>query len=240
MRKKLYETIEPTASDSHINTAYSMFMMAAILVSLIPLTMKAPSAFWQTAETVTTVIFCIDYVLRLVTADVKMQRGAVSFLLYPLTPMAIIDLLAIVPAFLPAAGSLRVLKVFRLLRTFKVFRAFKIFRYSKNVAIICNVIRKQRHALGAVATLAIGYIIVSALLMFTVEADTFDTFFDAVYWATVSLTTVGYGDLYPVSTIGRTVAMVSSVVGIAIVALPAGIITAGYMDEVSEGKENEH
>ena len=73
----------------------------------------------------------------------------------------------------------------------------------------------------------------SALVIFNVEPQTFDNFFEAIYWATVSLTTVGYGDIYPTSDIGRIITMISSVFGIAIVALPAGIITAGYMDEIS-------
>lgn len=91
----------------------------------------------------------------------------------------------------------------------------------------------------AVCTLALGYIIVSALIVFNVEGDSFETFFEAIYWATVSLTTVGYGDIYPVTTAGRIITMISSIFGIAIVALPAGIITAGYMDELSEEKKEE-
>ena len=74
-----------------------------------------------------------------------------------------------------------------------------------------------------------GYIIISAIVIFNVEPDSFENFFDAVYWSTVSLTTVGYGDIYPVTALGRTVAMISSFFGIAIVALPAGIVTAEYI-----------
>ena len=85
--------------------------------------------------------------------------------------------------------------------------------------------------------LAAGYILISALIIFNVEPDTFDSFFMALYWATVSLTTVGYGDIYPVSFAGRLLAMISSVFGIAIVALPAGIITADYLSEL-KGKED--
>ena len=75
---------------------------------------------------------------------------------------------------------------------------------------------------------------ISALVIFNVEPESFNSFFDAIYWATVSLTTMGYGDIYPVTTIGRIVTMVSSVFGIAIIALPSGIITAGYMDEINK------
>ena len=95
---------------------------------------------------------------------------------------------------------------------------------------------KQKEALTAVFTLAIAYILIAALVILNVEPDTFDSFFEAVYWAAISLTTLGYGDIYPVSTIGRLVTMASSFVGIAIVALPAGIITAGYMDEISRSE----
>ena len=78
------------------------------------------------------------------------------------------------------------------------------------------------------------YVPVSALVIYNIEPDSFVTFFDAVYWATVSLTTMGYGDIYPVTAAGRVVTMISSVFGIAIVALPAGIITAGYMNTLND------
>ena len=71
-----------------------------------------------------------------------------------------------------------------------------------------------------------------------IEADSFNTFFDAVYWATVSLTTVGYGDIYPITTSGRIITMISSIFGIAIVALPAGIITAGYLEALNQSEES--
>ena len=81
--------------------------------------------------------------------------------------------------------------------------------------------------------------LVSALIIFNVEPESFDTLFDAIYWATVSLTTVGYGDIYPVTTAGRVITMLSSVFGIAVVALPAGIITAGYMNAINEEKKTD-
>ena len=128
------------------------------------------------------------------------------------------------------------LKVVRVFRTMRVFRVFKAARYSKSIEIIGNVIRNSKEALFAVGTLAILYVLISALIVFNIEQDTFNSFFEAVYWATVSLTTVGYGDIYPVTTIGKFVAMISSVFGIAIVALPSGIITAGYMEELTKDK----
>lgn len=75
------------------------------------------------------------------------------------------------------------------------------------------------------------------MIIFNVEGESFESFFDAIYWATVSLTTVGYGDIYPVTKTGRIITMISSILGIAIVALPAGIITAGYMDVINSAKK---
>ena len=88
-----------------------------------------------------------------------------------------------------------------------------------------------------VSWLAVGYVLTAALLIFNLEPQTFDTFFEAVYWACVSLTTMGYGDIYPVTTVGRIITILSAFVGVAIVALPAGIITAGYMEELKNMTE---
>ena len=134
---------------------------------------------------------------------------------------------------------------FRVPRLLKILRVFKIIRYFEPLEIILSVIRKQRQILLTVLSLAIFYIFVTALIMFHAEEDInpatgkylFDTYFDAFYWAACTLTTVGYGDLYPISTLGRAISIVSSMVGIAIIALPSGIVTAGYMDELRSRKE---
>ena len=232
MRKRLYEVIEIARDDDRVSAIYDSSMMAIIILSLVPLAFKETNAVFSVINYVTAACFIVDYILRLLTADLKLKRGAASFILYPLTPMAIIDLLAILPAFTAVFAGLRLMKLLRLLRTFRVFRSFKMFRYAKSMQIISDVIREQRAPLLAVCSFAIGYVLIAALIVFNVEPDTFSNFFEAVYWATVSLTTVGYGDIYPVTTAGRIVTMVSSFVGIAIVALPAGIITAGYMDRI--------
>jgi voltage-gated potassium channel len=126
-----------------------------------------------------------------------------------------------------------------MIRALRVLRIFKGLRYSKNLIIIGNVIRSSKNSLVAVVTMAVAYILISALVIFNVEPDSFHTFFDAVYWATVSLTTVGYGDIYPVTVMGRIITMLSSILGIAIVALPAGIITAGYMREIQKEEDED-
>ncbi|WLD78205.1 MULTISPECIES: ion transporter [Actinomycetaceae] len=208
---------------------YGRIMTVLIIASLLPLCFKESSPILETIEYACVLVFIVDYLARWATADLKLRKGALSFLIYPFTPMAIIDLASILPVFNALNDALRTLRVLRL---FRALRAFKLIRYSKSASAIATVFEKQREALLAVLCLAIGYILVSALVIFNVEPNTFNTFFDAVYWAVVSLTTVGYGDLYPTSDVGRTIAMISSLMGVAVVALPSGIITAGMLDEL--------
>ena len=225
-RKTLFQIIEPHQKENAIEKAYDVFMFLTIIVSLIPLTTKSHTGVFMWLDFVSTIIFIVDYVLRLVTADYKLGKGKLSFLLYPFTFLALADLLCILPSLFLLNNSLRLFKILRMLR---ILRVFKFIRYSKNIQILTNVLKKQKDSLMIVGLLALGYIFISALIIFNVEPSTFPNFFDALYWATISLTTVGYGDIYAVSTTRKIITMISSFLGIAIVALPAGIITAGYM-----------
>ena len=237
-RKKLYDLVEPPTSDNQNRDVYDIFMFCMIIVSLLPLAFKKNETPLLVIDIICTIIFIIDYILRWITADYRIGRKVSSFFLYPLTPMAIIDLISILPGLTSVNRSLRLLKFFRLFRTFRIFRVFKAARYSKKIVIISKVFQKQKDALLVVCGLAVGYIVLSALIIFNIEPDTFSNFFEAIYWATVSLTTVGYGDIYAISTAGKIITMISSVFGVAIVALPAGIITAGYMDEIAKNKND--
>lgn len=234
MRKRIFEVIEISREGDKASRAYDLYMMFIIIASLIPLAFKETNTLFAAINAIATAGFIVDYVMRLITADMKLRRGLASFVIYPFTPLAIVDLLAILPEFTGLIPGLRLMKLLRLFRTFRVFRSFKMFRYARSVRIIAAVIKSQKAPLLAVCSLAVGYVLISALIIFNVEPDTFSNFFEAIYWATVSLTTMGYGDIYPVTTAGRIVTMVSSFVGIAIVALPAGIITAGYMEQIKK------
>ena len=232
IRQSIHELLN---GDSGNGSVYGRVMTVLIIASLLPLCFREPPAILEMVEWFCVAVFVLDYIARWCTADKQLNKGALSFVLYPFTPMAIIDLVSILPAFIvlnPAWRALRVLRLFRLVR------AFKLFRYSKSMNAIAAVFSKQKQSLLIVLGLAIGYVLVSALIIFNVEPDTFGSFFDAVYWAVVSLTTVGYGDLYPQTEIGRFIAMLSSLMGIAVVALPAGIITAGLLEEISEDNHN--
>ena len=235
MRKKIFEIIEPSQKKDVLSSIYDVFMIVVILLSILPLCFKHTSNILNIIDSVCLIIFVVDYFLRWVTADFKYnKKSLLSFLRYPSGIYAIIDIVSILPSISILNNGFKLLRIFRMARAFRVFRAFKMFRYSKSVKIIVAVFKKSKESLIAVGTLAIAYIIISALVVFNVEPESFNNFFDAIYWATVSLTTVGYGDIYPVTTIGRIVTMVSSIFGIAIVALPAGIITAGYMNEIDK------
>jgi voltage-gated potassium channel len=238
MRERLFQIIEVGEEDDKLSRAYDFFMMATIIISIIHQWSHNDTEIFTIIDKIKDVVFIADYVLRLFTADLKLKRGAVSFLLYPFTFMALIDLLSILPSVTVLKRGFRLLKIFRLLRTFKVFRIFKAFRYSKNISMIVNVFKKQRDSLVVVCGFAVAYVLVSALVIFNAEPETFPTMYDAIYWATISLTTVGYGDVYATSSIGKFITMVSAVLGIAIVALPAGIIIAGYQNEIEENKRN--
>ncbi len=234
MRKRIFEIIE-NKKDTKQSNYYNLFMVVIIIVSIIPLALKDPSQAWDIIDKVCVVIFIIDYILRWITADYKYDSHTTkSFLRYPFSFMAIIDLLSILPSFILLNKGLRLLRLLRMARALRVVRVFKVLRYSKSFDIIIAVMKRSKESLIAVCSLAVAYILVSALIVFNVEPESFNNFFEAVYWATVSLTTVGYGDIYPVTSVGRIITMVSSVFGIAIVALPAGIITAGYMREIEE------
>lgn len=235
-RKRLYEVIEVADDSDKLSGFYDVFMMITIIISIIPLAFKSSYLIFNIIDRITVFIFIFDYLLRLITADYKLNKGVKSFVLYPFTLMAIVDILAILPSLMIVNSGLRLLKVIRLLRTLRVFRVFKAIRYSNNIQMILGVFKRTKESLLVVCGIAVMYTLVSALVIFNVEPDTFDNFFEAVYWATVSLTTMGYGDIYPVSVAGRIVTMISSFMGIAIVALPAGIITSGLMEEINNKK----
>ena len=243
IRDKIWYLVQTTAGDgvfTGLDDIYDYTMIALIIVSMVPLAFKGSHPVLDVVDKVCAVAFIIDYAFRWITADYfNPKRGKLAFVIYPFTPMAVLDLLSILPSLSIISSGFRLLKLVRLLRTVRVFRAFKFVRYSKNIKILTSVLKQQKRALGCVCLLALAYVLISALLVFNVEPETFSDYFEAVYWATVSLTTMGYGDIYPVTTFGRIVTMASSFIGIAIVALPAGIITAGYMDALRNYHEEE-
>lgn len=243
----LFNKIRETAfqivarGDKHktASRVYDLFMLTMIAISVLPLVFRGHYPIFTAFDYVSTVAFILDYIVRWSTADLLLKRGSKSFVIYPLTPMAIIDLVSILPGLNVIDKSF---KLFRLTRIFYIFRVLRLFRYSHKIMSFLAILKKQKDVLLSVLLLAIVYIFITAIVMFNVEPDinpatgqpTFKSFFDALYWSTTTLTTVGYGDIVPVSTAGRIVSMLSAVFGVAIIALPSGVITGAYLGQLKK------
>lgn len=244
-RKLLYNIVERDSANSKASKTYDWLMMAMIVVSIVPLMFREQIPLFIWLDRISVSVFIFDYICRWITADIKHQsmKKWIAFFVYPFTPMAIVDLMSI----LPSLGLFsRAFKVLRVLRIMKLTRVIRLLRYSRRIQTLAIVLKKESHVLLTVLGIAVFYIFSTALIMFNVEMNNtsetgvvvFNDFFDALYWATTTLTTVGYGDVYPVSDFGRVVSMISSVFGVAIIALPSGVITASYLEELRKVKQN--
>ena len=241
---RIYDLINKDKKGMWASRLYDWYMLVMIIASIVPLMFIEDYPIFTTIEWITVSAFVVDYAFRWLTSNILLKKGWISYLIYPFTPMAIIDLLSILPGF----GLINTeFKLLRLTRLLKIVRLLKLFRYSHKITMFFRVLVKERSVLLSVLVLAIFYILITALIMFNIEPhtnpitgeQTFNSFFDAVYWATVTLTTVGYGDLTPVTDVGRFISMISSLFGVAIIALPSGVITASYMEELKEYKEQQ-
>ena len=235
-RKELFDIVE-TESTSLVSKIYDGLMLSLIILSLVPLAFREQTATLIWLDKISVTAFIIDYLLRLITADYKLPQYKKwqAFLLYPFTLLAIIDLLSIVPSF---SFFNRAFKLFRVTRLLKILRVLRLVRYSRSIQILWRVLHKERRILFTVFLFAVAYIVTTALIMFNFEeSEMFHDFFDALYWATTTLTTVGYGDICPTTDLGRVISMFSAVLGVAVIALPSGVITASYLDELREAKD---
>ena len=246
-RAKLLSIIEPSYDKNtpFISHLYDIFMFLMIVISLIPLMYRGESLMFYLFEKISVSAFIIDYILRWITADIKYpeKKKWVAFVTYPFTVIAIIDLLSI----LPALGLLhRSLKALRVIRVFMLVRIIRLVRYLKRIWTLLYVLKKERVVLLTVLAIAMFYIFATALIMYNVEmyrelpdgSLVFESFLDALYWSTTTLTTIGYGDIYPVSDAGKIITIISSILGVAIIALPTGVITAGYLDELRKYRKD--
>ena len=242
IRDRINWLVEPN-NHNRWSRIYDFIMLIAIVVGILPLMFRTQNRIFWWFDLISGICFILDYILRWSTADYRLKKNNWhAFVIYPFTPMAIIDLLSILPMFNLLAPTFKVVRFSRLL---KILRIFKVIRYFEPLEIVVAVIRRQSKILCTVLSLALFYIFITALIMFNAEEDInpetgnylFETFFDAFYWAACTLTTVGYGDLYPISNTGRVISIISAMVGIAVIALPSGIITAGYMEELRKRRK---
>ncbi|MDD6237212.1 MAG: ion transporter [Clostridiales bacterium] len=187
-------------------------------------------------------VFTIEYFLRVFTSDlIRPEMPAwKARLRYMVSFMAVIDLLAILPTFVPFIIPVD-LRVLRMIRVIRLFRVFKFNRYTNAMSAIAEVFRRKKSQLISSIFVVGLLMIVASVLMYNIEnaaqPELFSNAFSALWWAVATLTTVGYGDIYPVTVLGRILSAVIALLGIGLVAVPTGIITAGFTELVSEEKD---
>jgi voltage-gated potassium channel len=189
-------------------------------------------------------VFVAEYILRLWTC-VEIPTYAHPVLgrvRYALTPFMLIDLLAISPLFLVSLGI--DLRSMRLFRTVRLFRVLKIARYVHALDAIKKVLIVKRHQLGVTVGIVFFLLLVTSALMYELEHEAQPHAFSSIpatmWWAVASLTTVGYGDIYPITPLGKLLAAVSAVLGVGLVALPAGILASGFSSQTEAEHSSEH
>ena len=186
-------------------------------------------------ETVTYIAFSIEYIYRILQA-----RKGLGVQSYALSFFGIIDLLAILPFFLPfiIAVDARAIRVLRLLRLVNVI---KIGRHNRAINTLIKVIRSVRTEVAVTLFASIVVVVFAGILMYYAEHQTqpevFTNMSQSIWWAVATLTTIGYGDIYPVTALGKIIASSLAFVGIGLVAIPAGLISAAYVDEINSQKK---
>ncbi|MBL4633722.1 MAG: ion transporter [Kofleriaceae bacterium] len=214
--------------------------IALILETVAGIYTTAPKAF-SYFETISIAIFSAEYILRLWSCtELTRYTGAVKGRLrFSLSPMALVDLLAIAPFYLPFLGI--DLRSARLLRLFRVFRMFKLARYSNTLKLFARIAISKKEELITVLVFFGIMLVVSSTLVYYVETnaqpETFSSIPATMWWAIATLTTVGYGDMYPVTELGKILGSFIAVLGIGLAALPAGILGSAFIEEVQNKQE---
>lgn len=242
-QKKLYAMVSIGVTDSRLNQFYDVFSTLALIANLAcafastfdNLDAKYGLLFDYIDE-ITVFFFAIDYALRIITAEQQYKGYSTGKAIgkYVTSGYGIIDLLSFLPHYMPTffpAGA----AVFRMLRVVRIFRLFRINAYSDSLSLIGNVLSKKKTQLLASVFVIILLIMASSLCMYSVEheaqPDVFRNAFSGVWWATSTLLTVGYGDIYPITPMGQFLGIIITFLGVGLVAIPTGIISAGFVEE---------
>jgi voltage-gated potassium channel len=193
-------------------------------------------------EVFSVAVFTIEYLLRLWIADYLFpnETPTRTRVKYIISFMALVDLLAILPFYLPFIFPID-LRVLRMVRLLRLLRMFKFNRYTSALATVGSVLkRKATQLLSSMFVVAI-LMVMASILMYNIEyeaqPDVFENAFSGLWWAIATLTTVGYGDIYPITILGKVLGAVIALLGIGLVAVPTGIISAGFMEDITHEKE---
>lgn len=249
-KKRLYEILQLSDRSDRLGHAVDLFFILLISLNVLIVflyTFTLPPALlpiFRDIELVSIVIFTAEYFLRIWTADLlypNLSPGKAR-LHYLTSTMALIDLLSILPFYLPILLPYD-LKVLRTVRLIRLFQIFKLSRYTSPLASIVRVIRRKSAQLTASMIVVFLLIIVSSLLMYSaenpVQPETFSNAFSGMWWAISTLTTVGYGDIYPVTALGKVIGSVIAFLGVGLLAVPTAIISTGFMEQ-NEQHRHDH
>lgn len=249
LKTRLYDILEVSkAPHRDLSWYFDLVLMTLILLNAAAIMLESVDSIYETyrlgfefLEYFSILFFSIEYLLRIwtITANPDYQHPIKGRIRFVLTPLAIIDLLAILPFFIRILGV--DMRFIRLLRIFRIFRLFKIVRYVSALRVLGNVWRNKREELAiSLMFMAFLLIIVSALMYFAEhdsQPEKFSSIPATMWWGVATLTTVGYGDLYPISSLGKILGGAIAILGVGMFALPAGILAAGCADEISRDRE---
>lgn len=247
LKFKMYDILEePTGLDTKILNLFLTVLIGLNGIAVILETVKPIYNQYQVQftyfENFSIAVFTIEYLLRLWVCNINEQyrsrlKGKIRYIL---SPSALIDLIAVLPFYLPILFP--DLRLVRILRFFRIFRLFKLGRYSKSIRILYRTFHAKKEALIITFMMAFMILIFSAGIMYYVEhevqPEVFSDIPSAMWYAVVTLTTVGYGDAYPKTLIGKLFGALIAFVGIGLFALPTGILASGFSDELSKEKNN--
>jgi len=256
MKSRTYEIMEKAKPGDIASLIFDWSLMLLITLNVLSIVLEsfaglalAYKEFFIVFEATSVIIFTVEYMLRLWTSDLKYPNKykMVSLLTFVFSTMAIIDLLSILPFYIPLATPID-FRILRVLRLTRILRILKIGRYSESLALIGRVLKRSRSDLLVTLFVTFLLLLLSSSLMYFVEnpaqSDKFPNIVSSAWWTIITLTTVGYGDVYPITVLGKILGGFIALLGIGLVALPTGIISSGFMEEIrikqlKEGRESQ-
>lgn len=243
-QKRVYEVLEVHADDDRVGHRFKVFIMTLIAASVLSVVLETVpalasrlSAAFRWFEVVTVAIFTLEYAARLWScpADPGLSHPLWGRVRMALRPMTLVDLAAILPFYLPMVTTLD-LRFVRALRLLRLLRLFKIGRYSDSLQVLGAVFRSKKEELSITLFVAAIFLVIVSSLMFYIEngvqPDKFTSIPAAMWWGVATLTTVGYGDIFPVTLLGKFLGGLSALLGIGMFALPAGILGSAFIEEL--------
>ena len=250
-RARLAKIVEVGASNDFVSRGYDFFITAIIVINLAVALAGTFSGFYQrhmvlleAIEHVTAALFAVDYILRILSAKYIFPRPTEmrSVLRYVCSFAGVIDLLSFLPTFLPVFFPVGAV-AFRIFRIIRIFRLFRINTYYDSLNAITEVLSKKRQQLASSVFIILVLMLASSLCMYSVEheaqPEVFRNAFSGLWWSVSTLLTVGYGDIYPITTLGKILGIVITFLGVGMVAIPTGIISAGFVEQYSRMQNSE-